>query len=99
MLDYFFPRSDLERQWAHTEPIRFLVRIFLKGAAMMALALSVIDTARPRSLFDERPVARLGFIVLWSLLMGALILWVARHTRPNQVDRIQVQSKSPSNTR
>lgn len=99
MLEYFFPRSDLERQWAHTEPSRFLVRMFLKGAAMMALALSVIDAARPRSVFDERPVARLGFIVLWSLLMSAFILWVARHTRPNQADRIEVLDKRPSNTR
>ena len=90
MLEYFFPKSDLERQWAHTEPSRFLVRMFLKGAAIMALALSVIDAARPRSVFDERPLARMGFIVLWSLLMSVFILWVGRHTRPNQAERMQV---------
>jgi hypothetical protein len=32
MLEYFFPRSDLEKQWAHTEPAGFLVRIFLMEA-------------------------------------------------------------------
>ena len=86
MLEYFFPRSDLERQWAYTEPARFLVRIFLKCAASMSLALSAIDAIRPRSVFDERPAARLGFIVLWSLLMGAVILWFARHTRVSRAD-------------
>jgi hypothetical protein len=84
MLKYFFPTSDLERDWAHTAPARFLFRVFLRGAATMALILSGLDAIRPRSVFDERPGSRLGFIVLWSLIMAALNLLAARHMKPRR---------------
>ena len=84
MLKYFFPVSDLEKEWAGTAPARFLFRLFLKGAATMALVLSVIDAVWARSVFYERPWSRLGFIVLWSLIMASLNLWAARHMHPRQ---------------
>ena len=84
MFRYFFPTSDIEREWAITSPGRFLVRVFLRGAATIALVLSVIDVVWHSSAADDTPVSRLRFIVLWSLTMALLNLWAARHLRQNR---------------
>lgn len=94
MLKYFFLASDLEREWASTAPGRFLVRVFFKYAATMALVLTVFDAFRWQPI-NEEPKSRLLFIVLWSVMMAAMSLWSARQLNSRQARTLSSSLKPP----
>jgi hypothetical protein len=77
MLKYLSPVFDIESESASVAPGRFLVRVFIKYAATMALVLAVFDAFRSQPI-NEEPRSRLLFIVVWSVMMAAISFWAAR---------------------
>ena len=69
----------LRQQWARRNPAGFLAIETGRGAAMMALVLAIAEIT-PLSLRSGEHGARLGFIMVWAVLMAAWNLSRARRS-------------------
>ena len=75
--EYVKAEQELKGQLARRDRRMYLVRETVFYAGAMALVLTLSD-ATPWPLGDQRPLARLVFIVLWAVAMA---YWQLRRVR------------------
>ena len=78
--EYVRAEMSLKAGLARKDRRMYLVRETLLYAGVMALVLTISD-ATPWPLGDERPLARLGFILIWSVAMA---WWQFRRVRTSE---------------
>ncbi len=98
-LDRLVPTSDTERDLAANGPGSFWFSEFLRGAAVMALILTVWLVVWPLPTF-EKSGTRLYMVGSWALLNATVRLWAARkaHLQSKRVG-FSISSTTPIYTR
>lgn len=79
--DYSRSSLHLRQQLARTNGLTFYLFETGRYAAVMALVLAIGDLS-PWPYRLGQPTGRLGFIVVWSLVMAGLSFWRERRRKP-----------------
>lgn len=82
--DYVGLENQAKAPLARRDRRMYLLRETISWAGIMALVLTIAD-ATPGKLGDERPIARLAFILAWAVAMA---WWQLRRVRPSEGTRI-----------